>query len=172
MAKKRQLFTAEKKESMGICFVGKVGIKEFLSQYVKTQPGAIIDQDGGKCVGEHDGAIFYTIGQRHGLHVGGGLPYYVVGKNMNKNEVYVSRNLNTPELWRTEMKLTNPHWINHLPKNGQTYRARLRHRAPLVECTLKDSILHLKQLQRAIASGQSAVIYDGDSCLGGGIITS
>jgi tRNA-specific 2-thiouridylase len=83
LAKKNNLITATKKESMGICFVGQVGIKEFLQQYVETKPGKIIDQDS-KEVGEHDGAIFYTIGQRHGLEVGGGLPYYVVGKDMKK----------------------------------------------------------------------------------------
>ena len=92
LAKKFGLPNADKKDSQGICFVGKVGIKDFLNQYVKTQPGAIIDQNGQK-IGQHEGAIFYTIGQRHGLNVGGGLPYYVVGKNMAKNEVYVTSSL-------------------------------------------------------------------------------
>src|SRR3982751_1435241 len=82
MAKKLGLATAEKKDSQGICFVGKVGIKEFLEQFVTTEPGDIIEQNGVK-IGQHDGALFYTIGQRHGLDVGGGLPYYVVGKDMN-----------------------------------------------------------------------------------------
>lgn len=86
MAKKLNLVTATKKESMGICFVGKVGIKEFLSQYVEAKSGKIIDVKGN-VIGEHDGAIFYTIGQRQGLGVGGGLPYYVVAKDMVKNEV-------------------------------------------------------------------------------------
>jgi tRNA-specific 2-thiouridylase len=89
LAKKMGLATATKKESMGICFVGKVGIKEFLQQYVTSKPGNIINQRG-EVVGEHNGAIFYTIGQRHGLDVGGGAPIYVVGKDMNKNEVYVT----------------------------------------------------------------------------------
>src|SRR5690606_1736815 len=78
LAKKLGLATAEKKDSQGICFVGKVGIRDFLQQYVTTKPGDIIDQAGVK-IGQHDGAIFYTIGQRHGLDIGGGLPYYVVG---------------------------------------------------------------------------------------------
>src|SRR3990167_3245145 len=76
IAKKHGLVSASRKESMGICFVGKVGIKDFLSQYVDFRPGKIVDQKG-KVVGEHEGAVFYTIGQRHGLDVGGGLPYYV-----------------------------------------------------------------------------------------------
>ncbi len=170
MAASRGLFTAQKKESMGICFVGKVGIKDFLSQYVPTSPGAIIDHDTKEHVGEHDGALFYTLGQRHGLQVGGGLPYYVVGKNMAKNEVYVSRNLDTPELWRTEISLHDPHWINDPAQNDQTYHVRLRHRAPFVPCTLHGSTLTLHHPERAIAAGQSAVIYDNKICLGGGII--
>jgi tRNA-specific 2-thiouridylase len=82
-AKDLGLVTASKKDSQGICFVGKVGIREFLEQYVKTETGNIIDENGSN-IGEHDGAIFYTIGQRHGLNVGGGLPYYVTGKDMKK----------------------------------------------------------------------------------------
>ena len=87
MAEARGLFTAAKKDSQGICFVGQIGIREFLSQYVETKPGDIIDTATNKVIGRHDGAIFYTLGQRHGLDVGGGLPYYVVGKDMAKNEV-------------------------------------------------------------------------------------
>jgi tRNA-specific 2-thiouridylase len=170
MAKKRNLFTAQKKESMGICFVGKVGIKEFLSQYIETTQGAIIDDETKHIVGEHDGAIYYTIGQRHGLHVGGGLPYYVVGKDMEKNEVYVSRNLDNNHLWRTVLELRDIHWINDKPKERKEYHVRLRHRGPLVACTIQGSSLRLAESQRAIAAGQSAVIYDEDICLGGGII--
>ncbi|MBI4033444.1 tRNA-specific 2-thiouridylase, partial [Candidatus Saccharibacteria bacterium] len=86
LAKKHNLVTASRKESMGICFVGNVGIKQFLSQYLAEKTGKIIDQNN-KVVGEHEGAAFYTIGQRHGLNVGGGLPYYATGKDMKKNEV-------------------------------------------------------------------------------------
>ena len=87
LAKKFGLATAEKKDSQGICFVGKVGIKEFLLAELGPQPhGSIVDQHG-RTIGEHDGALFYTIGQRHGLDVGGGLPYYVVGKDIDKNEL-------------------------------------------------------------------------------------
>ena len=118
LAKKHNLVTATKKESMGICFVGKVGIKEFLQQYVESKPGAIIDQHG-KEIGQHDGAIFYTIGQRHGLEVGGGLPYYVTGKNMKKNEVYVTTDLQDEKLWSSEIKFTDAHWIN--PVEGEEW---------------------------------------------------
>lgn len=108
MALERGLYTASKKDSQGICFVGQVGIREFLSQYVDIIPGDIVDKTSGKKLGTHDGAIFYTLGQRHGLDVGGGLPYYVVGKNMDKNEVYVTTDLNDTELWRKEVTHERP----------------------------------------------------------------
>src|SRR5690606_21256983 len=112
LAKKFGLVTAAKKESMGICFVGKVGIKEFLLHELGMQkPGDIIDQNGTR-LGQHDGAIFYTIGQRHGLGVGAGLPYYVVGKDMVKNEVYVTTQLDDKRLWSKTLSLTDVHWIN------------------------------------------------------------
>ena len=170
LAKYRGLFTAVKKESMGICFVGKVGIRDFLSQYVEAEPGKIIDKQTGEVLGYHDGAIFYTIGQRHGLDIGGGLPYYVVGKSMDKNEVYVTTKLHDEALWKQSIKLRDIHWISgESPKDGD-YSIRVRHRAPLIEATLKSDELVLGEEQRAIAAGQSVVIYDGDACLGGGII--
>jgi tRNA-specific 2-thiouridylase len=173
MAKERGLFTAGKKDSQGICFVGKVGIREFLSQYVEQVPGEIIDKKSGKILGYHDGAIFYTLGQRHGLDLGGGLPYYVVGKDMGKNEVYVTTDLNDKTLWKTTVQLEMTHWINDAPLPGR-YDIRIRHRAPLsaADLTFHDEqvALTLHDEQRAIASGQSVVIYSGDVCLGGGIV--
>jgi tRNA-specific 2-thiouridylase len=170
MAKERNLWTAQKKESMGVCFVGNVGMREFLSQFVTTRPGDIIEKETGKKVGLHDGAIFYTIGQRHGLDLGGGLPYYVVGKDMDKNEVYASRNLQDTELVRDEVPLTNLHWIADAP-NGEI-QARIRHRGQLISAQLSGDVLKLNQSERAITPGQSVVIYSGDECLGGGIVTA
>ncbi len=173
MATKRGLYTASKKDSQGICFVGKIGIREFLSQYVEQKPGLVIDKNTGKTLGQHDGAIFYTLGQRHGLDVGGGLPYYVVGKDMNKNEVYVTTDLNDGALWKTDIRLGNTHWINDAPSPGM-YQIRVRHRAKLVQAELsfEESNVRLKlaNTERAVTSGQSVVIYDGDICLGGGIV--
>lgn len=172
-AQKLGLITASKKDSQGICFVGKVGIKEFLQQFVKTKPGKIIDQNGLK-LGQHDGAIFYTIGQRHGLDIGGGLPYYVVGKDMAKNKVYVTTDLNDKRLWHKELRLTDVHWINDEPDLAKKYQVRTRYRAPLVECSLvrQDDrlVVGLTDEVRAITAGQSAVIYDGKQCVGGGVI--
>jgi tRNA-specific 2-thiouridylase len=170
MARERNLVTATKKESMGICFVGQIGIREFLSQYVTTMPGDIIDKDTGKTLGRHDGALFYTLGQRHGLDIGGGLPYYVVSKDIEKNIVYVSQNINDENMWRDIVELSNMHWIQDSPKDGEIVQARIRHRATLVDATIKDDVLSLHDAQRAITPGQSVVLYQDGVCLGGGIV--
>ncbi len=175
LAVKFGLVTATKKESMGICFVGKVGIKDFLLHELGPQkPGDIVD-DNSKIVGRHDGAIFYTIGQRHGLDVGGGLPFYVVGKDMAKNIVYVTTKLDDKNLWTNKINLTDCHWINALPSNGQKVQVRTRHRAPLTEATINTTedgkaVLKLIDEIRAVTAGQSAVIYEDKLCLGGGVI--
>jgi tRNA-specific 2-thiouridylase len=174
LAKKLKLATADKKESMGICFVGKVPIKEFLQQFVKARPGKIINQ-AGREVGTHDDAIFYTIGQRHGLEIGGGLPYYVTGKDMKKNEVYVTTDLQDEKLWSREVRLTDMHWINAAPNKNQKLQVRLRHRAKLIPIKIlnKSSNFWTAQLDeevRALTPGQSAVIYSAAECLGGGVV--
>lgn len=164
------LATAAKKDSQGICFVGKVGIKDFLLAELGPQlRGPIVDH-AGRTIGEHDGAIFYTIGQRHGLDVGGGLPYYVARKDMATNTVYVTTNLDDEQLWSRELTLQDAHWINAAPIAGQTYQARLRYRGPLVDCTITGDKLVLSEEQRGLAAGQSAVIYDSERVVGGGIL--
>ncbi|MDR1300126.1 MAG: tRNA-specific 2-thiouridylase [Candidatus Nomurabacteria bacterium] len=178
-ARRRGLVTAQRKESMGICFVGNVGVREFLSQYVAAESGDIVDERTGEKIGRHDGAIFYTFGQRHGLNVGGGLPYYVVGKDMKKNEVYVSQNLNDENFWREEVELVDV-FLREKLRAGKTYQVRVRHRAPLVDAEIvkrnasrKSSTtlsVKFKTPERAIAAGQSIVFYDGELCLGGGIV--
>jgi tRNA-specific 2-thiouridylase len=174
IAEENNLVTARKKESMGICFVGKVGIKEFLSQYVETAPGDIVDQNG-VVIGEHDGAIFYTIGQRHGLDVGGGLPYYVTGKDMKKNIVHVTSDIDDKKLWSDELRLGACHWINKPVRQGETLAVRTRHRAKLVPCEVvsvdeRATVLKLSEPIRALTPGQSAVLYSDNVCLGGGIL--
>ncbi len=171
IAERRGLVTARKKDSQGICFVGSVGIKEFLGHYITAVPGQIIDKQTRDVIGYHDGAIFYTIGQRHGLNVGGGLPYYVVGKDMAHNQVFVSRNLDDESMWRERVELRDIHWINDAPRSSDILHARLRHRGKLLPCTLEGNQLHLQEAERAATAGQSAVIYRDDECLGGGIIT-
>lgn len=174
LAKKFNLPTATKKDSVGICFVGEVGIKEFLQQYVTTKPGPIVDSNG-KQIGEHDGAIFYTIGQRHGLKIGGGFPYYVNGKDMKTNTVFVTTNLNDEKLWSDMVKITQLHWINNPPELGVKYKVRTRHQGELIDCEITNldensATLKLVKEVRALAPGQSAVLYSGLLVLGGGII--
>jgi len=176
LARQFNLVTADKNESMGICFVGKIGIKDFLRQYVDEQPGAIIDQAGNR-IGTHDGAIFYTIGQRHGLEVGGGLPYYVTGKDMVKNEVYVTTDLQDEKLWSRQVKLTSTHWIDNEPESKTKLSVRTRHRAKLTPVKLLNRLSNsqwlaeLEEDVRALTPGQSAVFYADGKCLGGGIVT-
>ena len=172
-AEKRHLTTAAKRDSQGICFVGSVGIREFLSQFVDTKPGSIIERETDRILGQHDGAIFYTFGQRHGLNIGGGLPYYVVGKDMDKNEVYVSTNLNDSHFWAETVQLADIHWINRTAEIGKTYQTRVRHRAPLVDAELiDDTTVKIARPERAVAAGQSIVFYENDTVLGGGIVRS
>ncbi len=171
MAERFGLDTAHKKDSQGICFVGKVGIKDFLKQYVQTKSGPIIDQNGRQ-IGEHDGSIFYTIGQRHGLNVGGGLPYYVTGKDMDENKVFVTNDINDSSLWSKTVGLESIHWINDPPSDEKSYDVQLRYRGALIKSKIKSSTLYLDQEQRAVSVGQSAVIYDQDRVVGSGIIST
>ena len=170
LAEKYGFHNAYKKESMGVCFVGEVGIKDFLKEYVKETFGDIVEKETGEVVGSHEGAIFYTIGQRHGLNVGGGMPYYVVDKDIEKNIVYVSKNLNNKDLWTKELTLSDV--ILREKPEGKIF-VRLRHRAPLVPAKFENDKLIFEQKIKAPAAGQSAVIYGGKNaevCLGGGII--
>lgn len=172
MASVRKLATASKRDSQGICFVGSVGIHDFLSSFVTSEPGSVIEKETGKTLGQHDGALFYTLGQRHGLELGGGMPYYVVGKDIEKNEVYVSRNLNDTAMWMGRVQLENVHWIHEAPENGEQLRVRMRHRGKLLACTFQDNALEMHEQERAVSIGQSAVLYRGDEVLGGGIVVS
>ncbi|MBR3177609.1 tRNA 2-thiouridine(34) synthase MnmA, partial [Candidatus Saccharibacteria bacterium] len=112
LAEKHGLHNAYKKESMGVCFVGEVGMKDFLKEYIETEPGEIREMESERVLGYHEGVIFYTIGQRHGLYLSGvtgevndGMPYYVVKKDIKNNIVYVSKNLNSDQLWTKELRL-------------------------------------------------------------------
>jgi len=175
LAEKHGLDVAHKKESMGVCFVGEVGMKDFLHEYLDTKPGEIRELETGKVLGYHDGAVFYTIGQRHGLYLGGGLPYYVVQKDLARNIVYVSRNLNAESLWTKELLLEDLQLRGgltevELEQNSQL-QVRFRHRAPLVSARYKAGKAIFSQAIKRPAAGQSLVFYDGEVCLGGGIIT-
>lgn len=186
-AAKNGLKNAYKKESMGVCFVGEVGMKDFLKEYIDLKSGEIRDISTDEVLGFHDGAVFYTLGQRHGLYLGGGLPYYVVKKDLEKNIVYVSRNLNDANLWSNKIKLENL-FFREEPEEKvlENLKVRLRHRAPLLPARLllknpknlalnsdnpsSSATLVFDQEIKLPASGQSIVFYSGDLCLGGGIV--
>ena len=186
LAAARGLDVAHKKESMGVCFVGEVGMKDFLQHYLPAQPGEIRELETDRVLGHHDGAIFYTLGQRHGLYLGGGLPYYVVKKNLSRNLLYVSRNLNAADLWTDTLELEDLFLREPLPNlptstsstapsatapsAAAPVSVRLRHRAPLIPATFDGHALHFSQPIKRPAAGQSAVLYSDDLCLGGGII--
>jgi len=176
IAAKYGLATASKKDSQGICFVGKVGIKDFLLHELGEQSHGPVVEQNGVTVGEHDGALFYTIGQRHGLNVGGGLPYYVTGKDMATNTVYVTTDLQDGKLWQRQVNLTDMHWINSAPAADTPLQVRTRYRAALINVTSmtvgEDGryALGLEDDVRALTAGQSAVVYSGEHCLGGGIV--
>ena len=168
LAEENGLHNAYKKESMGVCFVGEVGMQDFLKEYIDIKPGEIREAETDKVLGMHEGAVFYTIGQRHGLYISGGLPYYVVKKDLEKNTVYVSKNLNNEDLWTNELELQDIIWRNN--DKPSEILVRMRHRAPLILATFKNDKVIFKNAIKRPASGQSVVFYNDTTCLGGGII--
>jgi len=169
------LVTAKKKDSVGLCFVGDVDVRDFLKEFVDYESGPIIDQHG-KEIGKHEGAIFYTIGQRHGLGVGGGLPYYVVDKDMQTNTVFVTTDLDDEKLWSDRLAIVQPHWVDEPPEIGMDYQIRVRYGAKLINGKVTElekdrATIKLEELVKAAAPGQSAVVYSDDLVLGGGVIT-
>ncbi len=174
MARKFKLPNAERKESMGLCFVGKIQLDKFLQQKIKSQSGNIIDASG-KILGTHQGTSFYTIGQRHGLNIGGTGPYYLVKKDLKTNTLTVSTNPNDLALLSKEVQVTNINWITKPAKFPYACKARFRHQQKLQDVNIKQLSKELysvkfKQLQRAIASGQSIVLYKNSACIGGGVM--
>jgi tRNA-specific 2-thiouridylase len=174
LAQKFNLPTATKPDSQGICFVGEVGIREFLRQYVHAEPGPVILAATGEQLGTHEGALFYTHGQRHGLGIGGGTPYYVTGKDITAKTVYVTADPADLALQSSAFTLEQAHWINQPPVPAHDYRFRLRHRGQLIPGRLTAAAhVQLDHAERAVTPGQSTVIYDADGrVLGGGLVAS
>lgn len=166
------LDVAEKKDSTGICFVGEVNMEEFLKARVPLDPGDIVTTEG-TVVGRHDGVNFYTIGQRKGIGVGGGAPYYVVAKKPEKKQLIVSSNFH-PALFESELTANQLNWFS-LPKAPFACVARIRYRQAVQPCTITkidaDRVwVRFDEPQRAVTPGQSIVFYDGEEMIGGGII--
>ena len=180
LATKFKLFTSEKKDSQGLCFLGKVDIGEFLSHYIPNITGNILNENG-EIIGEHKGAHLYTIGERHGFLVTEktteDLPYYVVSKDIYKNIITVS-NKNFDKDTKTNTKkvlLKDTNWIIE-PSVEKKYMCRFRYRQPLISCKIykekNNWLAEFVEPQSFVPVGQSLVVYGGDICLGGGIIES
>jgi tRNA-uridine 2-sulfurtransferase len=175
MAKQANLATATKKDSTGICFIGERNFKEFLSGYLPAQPGVMQTLDG-EVKGKHDGLMYYTIGQRHGLGIGGsGEPWFAVGKDLEKNILYVDQGFHNELLYSESIIATNVSWVSHQPVKDLSCTAKFRYRQEdnEVMVTMIDETtakVTFKKPIRAITPGQAVVFYDGEVCLGGGTI--
>ena len=175
IAKEKDLIVAEKKDSTGICFIGKRKIKDFLLNYIPKKPGDFIDIDSKQILGNHDGTMFYTIGQRFGLNIGGlKKPVFVVKKDIAKNIVFVSNLAKTNHLISHGAILNDVSWINKPPLPGK-YQAKFKHSPAIYDVEIVKFISDQKlqiayQDLSAITPGQNCVFYHNDICLGQGKI--
>lgn len=177
IAEQKNLPTAKKPDSQGICFIGEINVLKFLMSQIPTRKGDIIDIDSGKIVGEHSGVEFYTIGQRSGLKIGGSsLPYYLAKKDIAKNILYVALGRNNPELFTQEVILEELFLSarDFSELSSLTLSASIRYRQNPARCKiLKENntvrVVFTEPLKTP-SSGQSLVLYNNDECLGGGII--
>ncbi len=177
MAEKIGLPNAGRKESMGLCFVGKIRLKDFLSQKLKAKPGPIFGTEG-QILGQHEGLSNYTIGQRQGIKVGAGGPFFVFKKDLKANALYVTNNPEDKRLFVKEVQLHSVNWISSdlsFKLKDVRLSGRYRHQGELVKLKtgqLKKDLYRVvfDRPQKAVASGQSLVLYKGKECVGGGVI--
>lgn len=177
IAKENQLPTADRPDSQGLCFLGKVRFKDFLKEQLGERTGDIIDQDTNEIVGEHDGFWFYTIGQREGLGIGGTkLPYYVSAKDPQKNLVYVSQGRKNPDLWVSKITITDLKiFMPNMLQKGTQYLVKVRHPDPgrkaiLINLSKDNATIELSEPVFGIASGQFVVLYKDNLVIGSGEI--
>jgi tRNA-specific 2-thiouridylase len=180
LAVQTNLPTQAKKDSTGICFIGERPFKAFLSRFLPAQPGAI-ETPEGECLGQHEGLMYYTLGQRQGLNIGGkkgssGQPWYVAAKDIPNNRLIIVQGHDHPLLFSHNSSIQQIHWISGVaPQIPFSCRAKTRYRQSDQPCVItaldKNTYqVHFSQPQRAVTPGQSMVFYQGDECLGGAII--
>ena len=173
IAQENGLITASKKDSTGICFIGERNFREFLSNYLPNKPGDIIDIDSMEKVGEHVGLMYYTIGQRRGLNIGGNESrMFVVGKNLDKNILYVALS-NTDYLVSDSALIDSVNWIGSVKPSKCTVKFRYRQTdIPVSIQFVNDSLVIVSYPQgvKSVTPGQACVFYNGEECLGGGFI--
>ena len=179
MAREAALPTHAKKDSTGICFIGERDFRGFLSQYLPARPGEM-RTPAGAVVGEHQGVMYYTLGQRNGLGIGGrhgasGEPWYVVGKDVPANVLYIAQGVENRWLHSRRLQTETPTWVSGEPPSpGFRCTAKTRYRQLDQACTVQrhgDGLeVVFDEAQRAVTPGQSVVFYDGDACLGGAVI--
>lgn len=176
IAEKYELSTASKKDSTGICFIGERDFNEFLDQFLFTKPGKIVDEKG-KVLGEHSGLMHYTIGQRRGIGIGGvgsGEPFFVADKDLKNNLLIVAQGINNPVLYKYEFEVEDIFWITENPSLPVDLSVKIRYRANDQAATLEKVndkyVVKLKKPLKGVTPGQVCVFYQGDVCLGSGII--
>jgi tRNA-specific 2-thiouridylase len=180
IAREHKLANHAKKDSTGICFIGERPFREFLNRYLPTKPGDMLTPEGKK-VGEHIGLSFYTIGQRQGLGIGGSRdstsePWFVAAKDMANNQLIVLQGHDHPALLSPRLNAIDMHWISGTAADAtRSYAAKTRYRQQDAAChidlsTPQNTHFSFEQAQWAVTPGQSVVLYDGEICLGGGII--
>lgn len=180
IAEQNGFITHNKKDSTGICFIGERKFTTFLNEYLLAKPGNIKTVDGNK-IGEHQGLMFYTLGQRQGLQLGGiknyrEAPWYVLQKNIDQNELIVGQDHDHPLLMLDYLECDQLHWVaGHTPKNSFECTAKIRYRHQDNPCSVQRVsddrwTVKFNADERAITPGQSIVFYDNDICLGGGVI--
>lgn len=181
LAARAELPVATKKDSTGICFIGERNFDRFIANYLEARPGEIRTPEG-RVIGTHRGLIHYTLGQRKGLDIGGirgfpESPWYVAWKDLANNVLYAVQRTDHPCLMSRRAEVIDLNWIRRAPAPGQALAAKIRYRQPDQGCridVLEDGRMSVvfDHPQRAVTPGQSLVLYDGDECLGGGVIVA
>lgn len=173
IAEKYDLFTAEKKDSQGVCFLGPIDMKDFLSHYIPKKRGDVLNESG-EVIGFHDGALFFTLGERHGFSItkkgteDGRL--YIVSRDLEKNTITVSeKEFSQEKKDYKKIKLENTNWITK-PEKDKFYFGRIRYQQKLQKCKIEGDFVIFEEGQKSSMSGQSVVVYDEEECIGGGII--